>query len=232
MTLRIVHLPSVEDFVHKKFMPIEGALTFRGVKDARYELVPSIGRWDGPPESRLQFEQHLLDEFRRRAVGYLDRVPTNDWDWLFLAQHHGLPTRLLDWSTSPLIALFFALGHSDDGDYAVYQANVPDIWPVTRLLRESISPFNVPMNLQIPPTYVAPRVERQNSVFTIHSDPWLPMESVNQISKYVFPASTRRDARRRIRHLGITSSLLLPSLDSVAQDIMFAGDLLYNLPKR
>ena len=118
MTLEIIAVSSVDEFVSKNFVPIEGIQTFRGVVDATYELVPSLGRWKGPAEFRKQYEQDLFDEFKRKSYGYLDRIPSNDWDWLFVAQHHGLPTRFMDWTTNPLVALYFAVRETktDDDD--------------------------------------------------------------------------------------------------------------------
>lgn len=54
----------------------------------------------------------MLDAFKRRARPYIDQIPQNDFEWMFVAQHHGLPTRLLDWSTSPLVALYFAVANA------------------------------------------------------------------------------------------------------------------------
>ena len=228
MAIEVIQFSSVDQFFNKQFVPIEGVQTFRGVRDADYQLVPSVGRWLGPANHRNDYEKDLLNEFKRKALGYIERLPHSDWDWLLLAQHHGLPTRLLDWSTSPLIALHFALAESDSANFAVYEANVADSVPVAKLVEMSISPFQVNLTLQVNPSYVAPRVERQSSVFTIHEDPWLPMTSKNTIRKYMFPASARRDGRRKLRHLGITSALLTPGLDGLTSDISFSVDLRYN----
>jgi FRG domain len=53
--------------------------------------------------------ERMLAAFKRQARPYIDPMPINDFEWMFVAQHHGLPTRLLDWSTNALAALFFAV---------------------------------------------------------------------------------------------------------------------------
>lgn len=89
---------------------------FRGVEDSSYNLVPKIGR----PNSRKNLdgtdagyssdaETLAIERFQRETRPHLGIEPRSTLDWLSLAQHHGLPTRLLDWTESPLIAAYFAL---------------------------------------------------------------------------------------------------------------------------
>jgi hypothetical protein len=79
---------------------------FRGQAVSKWKLQPSIMR---PPHSPNN-EVVLLKKFKQNAVPLIDVAPTREDDWLFLMQHHDVPTRLLDWSESPLVALYFAVG--------------------------------------------------------------------------------------------------------------------------
>jgi FRG domain len=82
---------------------VHSPLVFRGLASSSYSNVSSLARLTGD-YSRL--ERHLIRNFRKYA--HRERPGPTLWDWLSLAQHHGLPTRLLDWTFSPLVALHFA----------------------------------------------------------------------------------------------------------------------------
>src|SRR5262249_21313310 len=76
---------------------------FRGLADVAWDLQTSLMRLGGPYE---KLEGHLLRNFRKYAHRQAD-IDDSVWNWLAVAQHHGLPTRLLDWTYSPPVALHF-----------------------------------------------------------------------------------------------------------------------------
>ncbi len=80
---------------------------FRGLSDSSYRLETSLMRLGGP---YLRLEKNLLRNFRKYAQSEVDKI-VSFWHLLSIAQHHGLPTRLLDWTYSPYIALHFALSN-------------------------------------------------------------------------------------------------------------------------
>jgi hypothetical protein len=94
---------------------------FRGHGDARWELMPKLYREKPPNRGRRIVEDELRQDFMMRAPRLSNERPQNSWEWYFLMQHSGAPTRLLDWTESALIALYFAVrDKKDDADAAVW----------------------------------------------------------------------------------------------------------------
>ena len=79
---------------------------YRGLSSHRQALLPTLHRGTIP----VRDESFIMNRFKQNAYEFLEERPEGEWEWMFLARHHGLPSRLLDWSENCLVSLFFAAG--------------------------------------------------------------------------------------------------------------------------
>jgi hypothetical protein len=117
-TIREIEIGTLGEFVDRVTPEAPDPVTgrrrdtgvYRGASDATAPLLTSLDRLGGvePPHTKADLEEHVLRNYIRYARPHGQMRPTNDWEELFSAQHHGVPTRLLDWTYSPLVAAFFA----------------------------------------------------------------------------------------------------------------------------
>lgn len=98
---------------------------YRGISVANFPLTNGLTRLGKPYKN---MEQNLIKQFKKYAQRHVVDRDT-EWHWLSVAQHHGLPTRLLDWTYSPLIALHFATAELDkyDNDGAVWKVDYSQV---------------------------------------------------------------------------------------------------------
>ena len=137
---------------------------YRGVSDNEYLLLPSIGRLD----YSLSKEMNLFSHFKRRGFQHIQGK--DDVEWLAVAQHHGLPTRLLDWTMNPLVAIFFACRNliKDGRIYAARNSNTIDV-------SKFESPFDIQFLSFIFPPINSNRMDLQKGIFSIHPCPNIPV---------------------------------------------------------
>jgi len=132
-SLQVVPVDSWSAFQEIVAGPTFRSWAFRGQGDARWPLYSSISRYllehRVDPGAWAEQEERILRIFRRKAHLYLAHVPAeaDAFQWLALMQHHGAPTRLLDFTWSPFVAAFFALERAT-APAAVWALCLPEIW--------------------------------------------------------------------------------------------------------
>lgn len=125
-------LPKFVDVIELIKTKVKGPVWYRGIKNSAFTLQPSLYRNSDfkSIEDYVDLEQKLIDRFSQRSIPFHSRVFKDEWDLLFFMQHFGIPTRLLDWTENPFVALFFAVMNSSytiDGKKIIF-SNDAVVW--------------------------------------------------------------------------------------------------------
>lgn len=160
----------------KKFNE-NSSFIFRGQSDASWKLLPKAGRDEFIKKSEHGLSDlRLFRSWKRYATNYLTTKPSNDWEWYSIAQHHGLATRLLDWTKNPMVAAFFAVDQFLEKDASIFTFKIDKTVDDT----DYKSPFDVKEFAVYYPSGVSTRIIIQRGVFSISNR---PNESIEDILK-------------------------------------------------
>lgn len=220
---------------------------YHGSADTARLLLTSLDRLGGvnPPHTKTGLEEHVLRNFARYSRPHLAHA-TDEWELLVAAQHHGVPTRLLDWSYSPLVAAHFATVGDQRADRAIWRLDWKQVhrrfgFPELALLIDDLhrllgrdgayTPWKLidegtdakAFACMIEPPTLDARISAQAATFTLCSDTtrsfdrFLSDHGLEQaLTKFIIPEKSTSYIRDQLDLVGVDERRLFPDLDGVA----------------
>lgn len=189
---------------------------FRGMTDACQGLATSLSRLGG---SYHELERHVLRDFRKYAPR--EAVPGDSvWTWLAVAQHHGLPTRLLDWTFSPYVAMHFASHDMDCYDldgviWRVDRTKIADLLPDRLkdiIADEDARVFTVEMLDRAADTLPAFDALAPSPFVVFFEPPSLDARIVNQFALFSLLSDPHASMDDWLKdHLGVAQRIVIPA---------------------
>lgn len=213
---------------------------FRGQSKWIWKLRPSIAR----KKFNIDKEYEIITRFKQNAALLLRSQPSSPWEWLTVMQHHGVPTRLFDWSESPLVALFFSVYENFNEDASLWflfptrlnqinniKPDNPNYIPSfeNKEFLDNYTPNSLyserntmlhPIAVIGPRTY--PRMQAQYGVFTVFHRDRTPIEDIKTgeyVIKYKVPKNAKRSILNELDRIKITKFSLFPELQSLGEMI-------------
>jgi len=200
---------------------------FRG-QAVKGNLLPSVAR-SKPHRDSTEVERKALEQLRFLGASLLPPGETSPLDLLVLAQHFGLKTRLLDWTTNPLAALWFACSDRSEGDAYVYVLEAASLEESDSLVESDVyskDPFAPWKTRVIQPRHNNARIVAQDGWFTLHrysktAKAFVPLEknpgTAKRMRELRVPSNARMSMLRSLERNGVTSRTVYPDLGGLCQ---------------
>ncbi len=243
ITAEVSTIDELLQFVNSLYQKHGLRLWYRGEENAALTLVPSIQR----SKKRIDSERYITNDFYIRARQILNNPPAkhNYAGWVSLMQHYGMPTRMLDWSRSPLIAVFFAtetykqVPETDAGVWVLAPGLLNEmegfgncIYPIDADTTQEMllpafkhshhNPDVKDKILACSSTEKDLRMYAQQSNFTVHNS-LRRLEDIcdeNMLYKIIIPSSRKEYFIDSLRVFGITEGSIYPDLDHISSDLI------------